>query len=172
MRVKNQEAANTQSRISACTIQIENLKKRIEELQKTIEGRNTVMTQTKKLLDNSLQQSQLEFQRRDMLKQYHLVPICNSLLLHDATVDKPKAYQWKSFGLCLGLDIEDLAPLTQNMEYSMASTYDFVIKILEKWFQKPNCPTYYRQLKLALKAAGLNEEADKLIPYDELPQLD
>ena len=129
------------------------------------------MTQTKKLLDNSLQQSQLEFQRRDVLKQYHLVPLCNSLLLYDATVDKPKAYEWKSFGLCLGLDIEDLAPWTQNMEYSMASTYDFVIKIMEKWFQKSNRPTYYR-LKLALKAAGLNKEADKLISYDELPQLD
>ena len=60
LRAQNQEAANTQSRISACTIQIENLKKRIEELQKTIEeqgmqakrGRNTVITQTKKLFDS------------------------------------------------------------------------------------------------------------------------
>ena len=129
------------------------------------------MTQTKELLDISLQQSQLEFQRRDVLKQYHLVPLCNSLLPCNATVDKSKAYEWKSFGLCLGLDIGDLLPLTQNMEYSMASTYDFVIKILEKWFQKPNRPTYYR-LKLALGTAGLNEEADNLIPYDELPQLD
>ena len=75
LRRQNQEVANTQSRISACTIQIENLKKRIEELQKTIEeqgmqakrGRNTVITQTKKLFDHLVQQSQLEIQRREEL---------------------------------------------------------------------------------------------------------
>ena len=73
LRVQNQEAANTQSRISACTIQIENLKKRIEELQKTIEeqgmqakrGRNTVITQTKKLFDSLVQQSQQKIEKRE-----------------------------------------------------------------------------------------------------------
>ena len=133
---QNQEQENTQSRIPACTIQIENLTKRIE-LQKTIEeqgmqakrGRNTAISQTKKLFDNLVQQNQLEIQKReeeliarlreneasaskkigrgrkvrsnqgnpsppppvatpvarpvavppDMLRQYHLVPLCNSM---------------------------------------------------------------------------------------------
>ena len=73
LRGQNQEMINTQSRISACTIQIENLKKRIEELQKTIEeqgmqakrGRNTVITQTKKLFDCLVQQSQLKIEKRE-----------------------------------------------------------------------------------------------------------
>ena len=73
LRAQNQEAANTQSRISACTIQIENLKKRIEELQKTIEeqgmqakrGSNTVITQTKKLFDSLVQQSQLKIEKSE-----------------------------------------------------------------------------------------------------------
>ena len=71
LRAQNQEAANTQSRISACTIQIENLKERIEELQKTIEeqgmqakrGSNTFFTQTKKLFDSLVQQSQLKIEK-------------------------------------------------------------------------------------------------------------
>ena len=75
LRSQHQEAANTRSRISACTIQIKNLKKRIKELQKTIEeqgmkakrGRNTVITQTKKMFDILVNQSQLEIQKREEL---------------------------------------------------------------------------------------------------------
>ena len=71
LRGQNQEGTNTQSRISARTIQIENFKKRIDELQKTIEeqdmqakrGRNTVISQTKKLFDKLAQQSQQKIQR-------------------------------------------------------------------------------------------------------------
>ena len=73
LRGQNQEVTNTQSRISACTIQTENLRKRIEELQKTIEeqgiqakrDRNTLISQTKNLFDRLVQQSQLEFQKRE-----------------------------------------------------------------------------------------------------------
>ena len=253
LRGQNQEVANTQSRISACTIQIENLKKRTEELQKTIEeqgmqakrDRNTVITQTKKLFDNLVQQSQLEIQKRekeavaarkliqqsqleiqrreeelmarlreneasaskktgrgrkvrskqgnqsppppvatpvarpvatplDVLRQYHLVHLCNSMLSPDAKVDKLKFSEWKSFGLHLGLTIEEMGHMIYIVESCMAHTYDFVTRIMEKWLQKSvegnrNPPTY-SHLKSALENAGLREEADKLISYDKLPQ--
>ena len=73
LRGQNQQVANTQSRISTCTIQIENLKERIGELQKTIEeqgmqakrGRNTALTQTKKLFESLLQQSQLKIEKTE-----------------------------------------------------------------------------------------------------------
>ena len=69
-------ASNTQSRIVACTKQIENLEKRIEELQKTIEeqgmqtrrSRNILVTNTEivgKTFMQYAQQSQQDFQNRE-----------------------------------------------------------------------------------------------------------
>ena len=71
LRKQNQElASNTQSKITACTRKIDELKNRMKELKKIIEeqgmqakrGRNMVITQTKKLCDYVAQQ---ESQRRE-----------------------------------------------------------------------------------------------------------
>ena len=74
LKGQNEELArNIQSKIAACTNQIENFKKGIEELQKTIEeqgmkarrGRNTIITETKKGFDHLAKQSQEEIQRKE-----------------------------------------------------------------------------------------------------------
>ena len=241
LRKQNQElASNTQRKITACTGKIDEFKKRMEELRKTIDeqgmqakrGRSVVITQTKKLFDSLVQQSQLEIQKREkelmtelrkneasatkktgrgrkvrsnqgnpsppppaatpvarpvatqvtrhtatppkVLRQYHLVPICNSLLSLDAKVDMAKFLQWKSFGLSLRLSIDEVTKYDEN--YSMTHLYQFVTRIMECWlknsYEGSRNPPQYSRLKLALETAGLEEEAAKLIPYDKLPQLD
>ena len=76
-------ARNTQSRITACTKQIENLEKRIEKLQKTIEeqgmqtrrSRNILVTNTEivgKTFMQYAQQSQQEIQRKAQQSQQEI----------------------------------------------------------------------------------------------------
>ena len=81
LKHQNQElASNTQSRIEASTNQIEDLKKRIEELQKTIEeqgmqarrGRNMIITKTKKMFVQLVQQSRGE---RNKLKLHNKISL-------------------------------------------------------------------------------------------------
>ena len=222
---QNKEQESTQSRISACTTQIENLKKRIKELQKTIEeqgmqakrGLNTVISQTKELFDNLVQQSQLESQRRekefiarlreneasaskktgrgrkvqpnhgnpsppppvavppDMLRQYHLVSLCNSMLSPDTKGDTDKFLQWKDFGLKLGLTIEKMTYVHLHSQYEKTKClYDYVTEVMENWFvgydKDGGHPPTYSHLKRALNDAGLKEEAENLISYDKLHQ--
>ena len=96
------------------------------------------------------------------------------MLSPGAQVDELKFLEWKSFGLHLGLTIEEMSNVIYIIESCMANTYRFVTRIMEKWLQKSvegnrNPPTY-SHLKSALENAGLREEADKLISYDELPK--
>ena len=199
LKHQNQElASNTQSRIAACTNQIENLKKRIEELQKTIEeqgmqarrGRNMIITETKKMLVQLVQQNQQEIQRReeevvatkkdkpsDLLEQHYLVPLCKSMNSSAQGRNDPTQLLqilecFQNFALQLGFTIkeeDDLNPYDNKH-------IDYIIKkIMSHWLQwhpgdtrgSTNYPTY-SHLKQALTNAELGHVADNLISYEEL----
>ena len=104
-----EQASNTQSRIVACTNQIENFKKRIEELQRTIEeqgmqakrGSNIIITKTEKMFVQLAQQSQEKFkvtfdeQMRMKDREHKLVVQENELKIKELVQEVAESKQQK-----------------------------------------------------------------------------
>ena len=169
LKGQNQEAANTKSRISGCTTQIKNPKKRIEELQKTIEeqgmqakrGRNMVITQTKKLFDSLVQQSQLEIQKREK-------ELMTELRKNEASATK-KTGRGRKVRSSQGNPSPPTPPPATPVARPVAVTV-----ARHRATPVTRCIATPRDVlrhKLALETAGLKKEADYLIDYDKLRKL-
>ena len=204
LRGQNQElASNTQRKITACTRKIDKLKKRMEEVRKTIDeqgmqakrGRNTVITQTKRLTaclvqqkDQKIRELELKvksLQERssssatDIIKKQHLNDLC--LSINDIDLINPCYSQWKKIGTHLGFSDEELDCVPLKLPADIKESEDVILDneyfsiMLEEWTKwypgdSRGSTEYatYSNLQTALQKSGFGNVVRELVNYSDL----
>ena len=115
----------------------------------------------------------------DVLEEYHLGPLCNSMIPLDKAVDtysdrEASYFRWKNFALQSGLSISDFKRLEKDIakvHISGIPIPTYIKFIMERLLRRQGSTNYltYSRLKKALFSAELGHVAKELVLYSELP---